>query len=116
VAVVSHCRNSACTIADDLGSVIFSRSWRVGALHSLTITHQAANSRVSFQVAGGGVASETRYVSYPEPASGPPRARHYELRVENTPANCPAPSERVAVTMDARFDSVRINESAMPAR
>jgi len=35
--------------------------------------------------------------------------------VENSPSNCPAdrgsPAERVAVTIDVRFDNVRTSES-----
>ena len=119
VAVVSRCRDVGCTVADDLGSVVFNRAWRLGATHMLTITHQAGNNRVSFQVTGGGVAAETRWVSYPRPASRSESARHSELRLENTPANCPAdggsPAERVEVTMDARFDNVRVNDAAVPA-
>jgi len=119
VAVVSKCRDQGCTIADDLGSVVFTRRWTLGLAQTLTITHQAGSNRVAFSVIGGGLTAETRYVSYPPPPSRAESARHYELRLETTPANCPAaggtPSQRVEVTLDARFDNVRVNAAAAPA-
>ena len=104
-------------VADDLGSVVFDRAWRLGRAHLLTITHQPGGNRVLFSVSGGGITAENRYVGYPAPASRREGNRDYALRVENTPANCPAqgslPAQRVEATMQARFDNVRINAAAM---
>lgn len=118
VAVLSRCRDQGCLVAEDLDWVVFTRSWTLRGAHTLTITHQAANARVLFSVAGGGVAAESRTLRYsPLPEDVP--GRDFALRVENSPSNCPAgggaPSERVGVTMDARFDNVRVNASAVPA-
>jgi hypothetical protein len=116
VAVLSRCLDSSrCLAAEDLDWVVFTRSWTLGSAHTLTITHQPANDRVVFSVGGGGVAAESRSLSYPPTSEVV--TRPVALRVENSPANCPAednaPSERVEVTMDARFDNVRLNASAV---
>ncbi len=117
VAALSRCLDSSdCLAAEDLDSVVFTRSWTPGSVHTLTVTHQPANDRVVFVVGGGGVAAESRSLSYP-PTSDVGFFQNVALRVENSPASCPAdgstPSERVEVTMDARFDNVRLNASAV---
>jgi hypothetical protein len=117
VAVLSRCLDGSCNTAADVDWVVFTRSWTTGIAHTLALIHQTANNRVLFSVAGGGVAAETRALSYTPPAD---RAigRRFELRVENAPATCPAaagaPAERVDVTMDARFDTVQVNAAAAP--
>jgi hypothetical protein len=118
VAVLSQCLDYYCTTAADLDWVVFTRSWIIGVAHTLALVHQTTSNRVLFSVTGGGVAAETRALSYTPPAEQWWVGRRFELRVENQPATCPAtstaPAERVDVTMDARFDSVRINATAAP--
>jgi hypothetical protein len=118
VAVLSRCLDSSdCGAAEDLDSVVFTRSWTLGSAHTLTVAHQPANDRVVFSVGGGGVATESRSLRYPPTSDVAFFSRNAALRVVNSPANCPAdgnaPSERVEVTMDARFDNVRLNGSAV---
>jgi hypothetical protein len=117
VAVLSRCLDASCNTAADLDWVVFTRSWTPGIAHTLGLIHQAANNRVLFSVSGGGVAVETRALSYTPPAERW-LGRRFELRVETAPATCPAvtgaPAERVDVTMDARFDTVRVNAAAAP--
>jgi hypothetical protein len=116
VAVLSRCRDSGCRIAEDLDWVVFDRTWAVGSVHTLTITHQPANERVVFSVGGGGVAAESRTLGYPAPPEDSTPSGLFALQVENSPSNCPAdggsPAERVVVTIDARFDNVRTSEPA----
>ena len=112
VAVLSRCRDDGCSVAEDLDWVVFNRPWIVRSAHTLTLTHQPANDRVVFSVSGGGLPAESHTLRY----SPPPLERWlngiFSLRVENSPSNCPAdgaaPGERVRVTMDARFDNVRV--------
>lgn len=110
VAVVSRCRNSRCTVVDDLGFVVFTRSWSVGATHVLTIRHDRERNRFVFTVAGDGVPAETRAIAHPVPASfEPPVLGIRDLRVENSPAACASTDgdvPRPEVTMDALFDNV----------
>jgi hypothetical protein len=116
VAVLSRCRAPDCTVAEDLDAVVFDRSWTLRTAHTLTITHQPAIDRVVFSVSGGGVAAESRTLRYSPPTEERYLSGMFFLRVENSPSNCPAdgasPSERVAVTIDARFDNVRTSEVA----
>jgi hypothetical protein len=111
-AVVSRCRDWNCAVAEDIDWVIFSRAWTLGAAHTLTIRHQPENNRVVFTVAGGAVAAESRTLNSVPPSEFTEIASWFGLRVETTPANCPAdgstPAERIGVTMDARFDNVRV--------
>jgi hypothetical protein len=124
-AVLSRCRDDAvnwwdrafvgCAVIQRLRSVSFNRTWTMGSAHTLTIQYQPDsdepdNSRLLFTVAGGGVASETRVMTrVPPDGQG---GRHFDLQVETIPAHCPAsgdaPAERVGVTMDARFDNIRV--------
>jgi hypothetical protein len=116
VAVLSRCTAADCAVAEDIDWVVFSRSWVPGSAHTLTISHRPADARVQFSVGGGG-AAESRTLRYSPPPESV-RGTAVGLRVENSPSNCPAgggaPSERVRVTMDARFDNVRLNVSAVP--
>ena len=117
IAVLSRCLDAAdCFAVEDLDWVVFTRSWTLGSAHTLTVTHQPANDRVVFAVAGGGVPAESRALRYPAPTELP--VQQAALRVETSPANCPAdggsPSERVEAMMDARFDNVRLNAAAVP--
>ncbi len=118
VAVLSRCIDSACAVAEDLDWVTFSRSWTLRSVHTLTITHRRANARVVFSVAGGGVAAESRTLRYSPPPPEEGAGQEFAVQVENSPANCPATgaaaSERVGVSIDVRFDNVRINASAVP--
>ena len=125
VAVLSRCRavpasppGDGCRVAEDLDWVVFNRSWMARRAHSLMITHQPATDRVVFSVSGGGVPAESRTLRYSSPSDGTLVGQGFALMVENSPSNCPAaggsPSERVEVTMDARFDNVRVNTSAVP--
>lgn len=125
VAVLSRCRDvpasppgGGCLVAEDVDWIVFNRSWTLRSAHSLMITHQPATDRVVFSVSGGGVPAESRTLRYPTPSDGTLVGEGFALRVENSPSNCPAaggsPSERVEVTMDARFDNVRVNTSAVP--
>ena len=118
VAVLSRCLDSACQVAEDLDWVTFSRSWTRRSAHTLTITHRRANARVVFSVAGGGVAAESRTLRYSPPLPEESAGHEFAVGVENSPANCPATgaaaSERVGVSIDARFDNVRVNASAVP--
>lgn len=111
VAVLSRCRDDNCSVAEDLDWVVFNRPWTVRSAHTLTLTHQPANDRVVFSVSGGGLSGESRTLRYSPPPSEFWLSGRFSLRVENSPSNCPAdgaaPSERVDVTMDARFDNVR---------
>jgi hypothetical protein len=127
-AVVSRCRGSAggfwmssfafCPVVQQLGEVVFTRTWTMGSAHTLRIEYmpdsdEPDNSRVLFTVAGGGLGSETRILSRVPADSNPgDLGRHFDLRVETLPANCPAtgeaPAERVPVMMDVRFDAVRV--------
>jgi hypothetical protein len=117
IAVLSRCLDAAdCFAVEDLDWVVFTRSWTLGSAHTLTVTHQPANERVVFAVSGGGIPTESRPLSYPAPTALP--VQQVALRVETSPANCPAddgsPSERVEAMMDARFDNVRLNAAAVP--
>jgi hypothetical protein len=111
-AVVSRCRDWTCHVATDVDWIIFDRGWTLGRAHTLTIRHEPENSRVVFTVSGGGVAAETRVLRSPPLTDTSYVSSRFGLRVETTPANCPAsngaPGERIGVTMDARFDDVRV--------
>lgn len=111
-AVVSRCRDLQCTVAEDIDWVIFDRGWTLGSAHTLTIRHRPQHNRVVFRVAGGGVPAETQVLRSMPPTEGTEIVSGFGLRVETTPANCPAtddaPAERIGVTMDARFDNVRV--------
>ncbi len=105
-------RCSGCTVAWEVDSVLFNRSWTLGNPHTLTIQYDRAAGRIAFTVAGGTMTEETRSLGglagtsddfYPNTGFG--------LGVETVPANCPAsgdaPAERLGVSMDARFEAVR---------
>jgi hypothetical protein len=100
-----------CAVVEDFDRVAFNRAWTLRDAHTLTIRHDAANGRVVFVVAGGGAETESRVLRPPAPDSTVV-ITGFGLRVETVPANCPvsaeAPAERVQVTMDARFDDVRV--------
>jgi hypothetical protein len=118
VAVLSRCGQSTdCVVAEDLDWVVFNRSWTAGTAHTLTITHQPANDRVVFAVGGGGVPAETRTLRYGAATDATLVVQGVALRVESSPANCPAdgggPGDHVDVAIDARFDNVRLNASAV---
>jgi hypothetical protein len=115
--VLSRCRNRDCDVIEELRSVVFTRTWTPGSAHTLTIRYQPdndepANSRLLFTVGGGGVATEQRVMRNAPSGGDNSLGRLFDLRVETMPANCPAsgsaPAERVGVTMDARFDNVRV--------
>ena len=115
--VLSRCRNWVCDVIDELRSVVFTRTWTPGSAHTLTIRYQPdndepANSRLLFTVAGGGGATEQRVMQNAPSGGDNSLGGRFDLRVETTPANCPAsgdaPAERVGVTMDARFDNIRV--------
>ena len=115
VAVVSRCRGASCRTAEDLAFVVFGRAWTPGVAHVLTITHQPDRNRFVFTVSGGGQTAETRALAYPAVTSPQaPELPIRDLRVENAPAFC-QPSTggitRAGITMDARFDTVRIAAS-----
>ena len=106
-------------VIEELRSVVFNRPWTLGRAHTLTIRYQPdddepANSQVIFTVAGGGMAAERRIMRRVPAASDFEASPDFDLRVETTPANCPAagaaPAERIGVTMDARFDNIRIGD------
>jgi hypothetical protein len=111
-AVVSRCRDWTCNVAEDLDWVVFNRGWTLGRAHTLTIRHEPETSRVVFTVAGGGVAAETRVLRSLRSTENTYVGSSFGLRVETTPAHCPAAgairAERIGVTMDARFDDVRV--------
>src|SRR5688572_4390264 len=114
VAVLSRCQDEECRVAQDLDWVVFNRAWTLRSAHTLTVSHQPANDRVVFSVGGGGVAAESRTLRYSPPPEEGSVGGLFSLRLENSPSNCPAdigsPAERVAVSIDARFDNVRIAE------
>jgi hypothetical protein len=111
VAVLSRCRDTDCRVAEDVDWVVFDRAWTLRSAHTLTVTHQPDNDRVVFAVGGGGVAAESRTLRYTPPPEEYWLGGVFSLRVQNSPSNCPAdggsPAERVAVSIDARFDNVR---------
>jgi hypothetical protein len=104
-AVVSRCRDYTCDVAEDIDWVIFDRSWALGAAHTLTIRNDPDNNRVVFTVAGGGVPAESRALRSQPVSERTIAGNRFGLLVETTPSNCP---ERIGVTMDARFDDVRV--------
>jgi hypothetical protein len=112
IAVLRRCTSDECSVIEELGSVVFNRTWSLGRTHTLTVRQHPANGSVGFTVAGGGGAAETRVLRFAPVAEGTYVWSEFGMRVETTPANCPAsgdaPAERVEVTMDARFDDVRI--------
>jgi hypothetical protein len=113
VAVLSRCRDEGCGVAEDIDWVVFDRAWTLRSAHTLTVTHQPANDRVVFAVSGGGVAAESRTLRYSPPPGEYWLGGTFSLVTENSPSNCPpeggSPAERVAVSIDARFDNVRIS-------
>jgi hypothetical protein len=124
-AAITRCRDSAgpfthdvaCSVIEETRSVTFTRAWTLGASHTLTIRYEPDsdepdNSRLVFTVSGGGVATESRVMRrVPADVDGG-LGGDFDLRVEAVPAQCPAsgdaPAERLAVSMDARFDNVRV--------
>jgi hypothetical protein len=114
IGVVSRCRDFSCTTAEDIDFVVFDRGWTPGVPHVLTITDQADRNRFLFTVGGGGTPAQSRAVVYPAVGSHePPNLPFRDLRVENAPAFCPASGgavTRARVTMDARFDTVKVAE------
>jgi hypothetical protein len=116
VAVLSRCRDSDCRVAEDVDWVVFDRAWTLRSAHTLTVTHQPDNDRVVFAVSGGGVAAESRALRYSPPPEEFWLGGTFSLVAENSPSNCPAAgaslAQRVAVSIDARFDNVRISRVA----
>ena len=111
-AVLSRCRGGwACALAEDLARVEFNRAWMLGQAHTLTIRHQPATGTVVFGVMGGGLPAETRTLRQPVP-DDTSAISGFGLQVDTVPANCPesaeAPAQRLEVSMDARFDNVRV--------
>jgi hypothetical protein len=114
IAVLRRCSSDDCPVIEELGSVVFNRTWSLGRAHTLTVRQHPTNGSVGFTVAGGGGATETRVLRFAPVPEGTYVWSEFDMRVETTPANCPAsgdaPAQRVEVTMDSRFDDVRVVE------
>ncbi|MEX2146590.1 MAG: hypothetical protein WED01_06205 [Candidatus Rokuibacteriota bacterium] len=114
-ARVGRCNTPECRMTWD--AILFTRTWTVGAAHVLTITWQPGSDRFKFTVSGGGIAAESRTVAYAVADSAPPRGYAYDLRVESQPGFCGAGQELIwqTVSIDARFDNVKLNSAAASA-
>jgi len=113
VAFLNRCDTAACVFSTNLVAAVFTRTWTLGIAQLLTVVWQPANNRFVYTVSGGGLATETRILTYTQPDAALPRLFLKELRVANTVPNCTA-GRRVAA-IDALFDSVAINANAVPA-
>jgi hypothetical protein len=117
-ARVGRCQNESCAFIVWEGTT-FTRTWTVGAAHVLTITWRPGADEFVFTLAGGVSAAESLAVPYSRPDAAPPRGYAYDLRVEAQPTRCDYRSgddfpQRVSI--DARFDNVRLDSNAAAAR
>jgi hypothetical protein len=114
-ARVGRCNTPECRMTWQ--AILFTRAWTVGAAHVLTIDWQPASDRFVFTVSGGGVAAESRTIAYTAADSAPPRGYAYDLRVESQPGFCTEGESTIwqTVSIDARFDNVRLNSEAAAA-
>jgi hypothetical protein len=55
VGVVSRCRDSRCTLADDVGSVVFNRTWRRGPAHQRNKNHHPPRNPRVINLCRGGI-------------------------------------------------------------
>lgn len=114
-AQVGRCGSAGCRVSST--SVLFTRSWTVGAAHVVTINWRPAMNAFKFTVSGGGLPAESRTMSYTMADSAPPRGYAYDLRVETQPGVCFVDDQTVwqTVSIDARFDDVLLNSAAAAA-
>lgn len=115
-ARVGRCNTPGCRIT--WNTVLFTRSWTIGAAHVLTINWRPGSDAFTFTVSGGGVGAESRTMSYTTVDSAPPVGYAYDLRVESQPGFCLNDSDQTVwqtVAIDARFDNVQIDSVAASA-
>lgn len=116
VAFLSRCPDATCTPAATLLKFfVFTRTWTTGVAEILTVKWQPGSDRFAF-TAKSGPSTETHFLTYndiPLADNTNPKGFVKEVRVSNSVANCSAGP--VAATMDARFDNVRINATAVNA-
>ena len=118
-AQTGRCNNADCSRVRWGPTIAFERTWATGASHVLTIVWQRASDAFVVTVAGGGT-TESCTVPYAMADATPPRGYAYDLRVETRPRRCYTqmgasnlvPQE---VSIDARFDNVRLNSTAATA-
>lgn len=110
VYTVAQCTSSGCSttatlFAGDLGTVL------VGTSVRLRVQWDKANHRFEFQRD----ALTPELASYfPVSDANPPGFLHKRLDVLGQVPNCLPPAPRPVAFMDAAFDNVKVNESAVP--
>jgi hypothetical protein len=112
IATLARCGNASCSAADVLSSAVFGRTWAFGERVTLVMRWQKLQSRVLFQ-ATSAAGSESRALTYTATNTEEARSFLKDLRVNNALPFCAAGPVKAA--MNARFDQVMINETAVNA-
>ena len=112
-AVVARCVNPGCSTAALIGTVTFARKWATGVPIVAIIRWQPENNRFGFTASSADLGNETRFITYTLPDTKKSKAFAKDLRVSTSAANCSAGA--VEGSIDARFDDVRINATAVDA-
>lgn len=118
VGVIGRCLTADCGWIGSLGSVQFTRPAALGVAYTLTITWQPTVNAFQFAVSGAGAPIESHRATYPVADSAPARGYAYDLRVANFPITCWGPPESRFMerwSIDARFDNVRFDSTAVAA-
>jgi hypothetical protein len=115
-ASIGRCENADCSRIRFLTTHRLGRDWITGVPHVLTIGWTPQTNAFTFTVAGGGV-TESHTAPYTIADQERPRAYAYDLRLEAAAARCHRDAEVVPtrVSINARFDDVRLNSSAADA-
>jgi hypothetical protein len=114
-AFMNRCTTASCTTSDNIDVETFTHVWQVGTPELVTVRWVKASKKFVF-VLGSGAGAETKEISYDGLGwtdTAKPRLFLKEARVSNAVENCTA--GRVEAFMDARFDTVKINQTAVDA-
>jgi hypothetical protein len=108
-AAVARCTTASCSSADILSSGVFAKTWATNEVVTLTIRWQPGLNRFAFQ-ATSDAGTESQMLAYALSDGNPSKAFLKDLRVNNAVPHCAAGP--VKALIDARFDDMRINETA----
>ncbi len=112
-AVVRRCANADCSFVEDIGSAVFTKTWKTGAgaTHTMRLEWDKDNDQFLFLIDPGTSRQEVIALSYlGHEDTNPPFADLKDLRIENFPPNCPSGRKRASI--EARFDDVMVNTPA----